>query len=238
MIHSEDLAELFTALAAFQSEVEAIPKTEANPFFKSRFAPLPDVVAAASPLLTANGLSVTQLLGHDEGGDTLTTIVGHKSGQFIGDTMHLRPVKDDPQAQGSATTYGRRYAYMAALGLVADEDDDGNSASRRQSKPTPKPKASPKPKPAPKPADDPQVEAAKATLDAEEVIDAEHVAHLSRKCKAAGWSRDRVILTLIGIEGVGDIDDTDKGEPAATIKCLTVPQALEFEAEIDKDGAS
>jgi hypothetical protein len=27
-------------------------------------------------------------------------------------------------------TYARRYSYMAVLGLVADEDDDGNAASK------------------------------------------------------------------------------------------------------------
>lgn len=45
--------------------------------------------------------------------------------------MRLRPVKNDPQAHGSATSYAKRYAYMAVLGLVADEDDDGNKASAK-----------------------------------------------------------------------------------------------------------
>jgi hypothetical protein len=48
-----------------------------------------------------------------------------------------------------ALTYARRYAYMAALDLVADQDDDGNQASQNQrSRPaatrsTSKPKARP-----------------------------------------------------------------------------------------------
>ena len=37
--------------------------------------------------------------------------------------------KADPQGAGSAITYMRRYALMACLGVVADVDDDGNSAS-------------------------------------------------------------------------------------------------------------
>jgi hypothetical protein len=126
---SETLNELATALAGFQGEAEVVSKDSTNPFFKSRYASLPNVVKSAAPLLAKHGLSVSQFLGHDELGDTLTTILLHKSGQYIADTMHLRPIKDDPQAQGSATTYGRRYAYMAATGLVADEDDDGNHAS-------------------------------------------------------------------------------------------------------------
>lgn len=134
MIRSTELDQVFAALSAFQARVGAIPKTSTNPFFKSRYAALPDVVAVATPILTDCGLCVIQLLGDDDQVDTLTTIVGHKSGQFFGDTMHLRPMPDKdgkltPQAQGSASTYGRRYSYMAALGLVADDDDDGNAAS-------------------------------------------------------------------------------------------------------------
>jgi len=43
--------------------------------------------------------------------------------------MKLHMVKNDPMSQGSATTYARRYSYMACLGLVADSDDDGVAAS-------------------------------------------------------------------------------------------------------------
>lgn len=41
----------------------------------------------------------------------------------------MKPVKDDPQAVGSAITYMRRYALGAVLGLNIDNDDDGNAAS-------------------------------------------------------------------------------------------------------------
>lgn len=44
------------------------------------------------------------------------------------------PIKGDtPMQQGSAITYGRRYALLAVTGVVAeDEDDDGGSASGQQ----------------------------------------------------------------------------------------------------------
>lgn len=133
--HSPELNELAAALSAAQAEFVAIPKDSTNPFFKSKYAGLPQVVAVASPILTKHGLSVSQHIGHDEGGDTLTTWLLHRSGQFISESMrlHSAPQKGltEVQAQGSATTYSRRYAYMAVLGLVADEDDDG--AGARQS---------------------------------------------------------------------------------------------------------
>lgn len=125
MIWSQDLNELAPALSTAQGEFETVAKTADNPFFKSKYADLPSVVKAASPILAKNGLAVIQTLGND----TLSTTLLHKSGQYVGDTAHLHLVKLDPQAHGSAITYMRRYAYMAILGLVADVDDDANSAT-------------------------------------------------------------------------------------------------------------
>lgn len=132
MNHSESLVELTKALIKFQSDVEAVPKTATNPFFKSKYAALPGVVEAAQPLLTRHQLAVTQIIDHDGEHDVLVTMLLHESGEWIEGRGLLHLVKDDPQAHGSATTYGRRYGYMAILGLVADEDDDGNKASKKK----------------------------------------------------------------------------------------------------------
>ena len=133
MATTPEIAELAKALVKAQGEFSAVPKGSVNPFFKSKYAALPDVVAHATPILSRNGLAVSQFLTIVDGKDALTTYLLHESGQFIANTMLLHLVKDDPQAQGSATTYARRYSYMSALGLVADDDDDGNSASNRTS---------------------------------------------------------------------------------------------------------
>jgi hypothetical protein len=126
MMKSEQLNELAAALVAAQAEFSAVPKGSVNPFFKSKYAALPEVVATAGPVLSKHGLAISQFIDEQ---DTMTTYLLHTSGQFIAHTMSLHLVKNDPQAQGSAVTYARRYAYMAVLGLVADEDDDGNAAS-------------------------------------------------------------------------------------------------------------
>lgn len=144
MIRSDELEALSAALSAAQGEFEAIAKTDNNPFFKSKYAPLPEVIAAATPVLVKHGLAVWQGSDVDDQGELLWTVVLHSSGQFLGSSARLRPVKNDPQAQGSAVTYQRRYQYMAALGLVADEDDDGNAASER-SKPVSGAKSSRRP---------------------------------------------------------------------------------------------
>lgn len=135
-MQSPEINELVTALVKAQSEFSAIPKTSDNPFFKSKYAALPDVVAIANPIITKHGLSVSQFISMDgTGRDILTTYLMHTSGQFIVQDMplHLVPDKNGfvtPQIQGASVTYARRYSYMAVLGLVADEDDDGNLASQ------------------------------------------------------------------------------------------------------------
>ena len=129
-MNSNDINELAAALVAAQADFDAVPKTDTNPFFKSKYAGLPTVVKSATPILTKHGLAISQFVD----GDGLTTYLLHTSGQFIAHTMTLHLIKQDPQSQGSAITYARRYAYMSALGLVADEDDDGNRASHGETK--------------------------------------------------------------------------------------------------------
>jgi hypothetical protein len=149
MERSEQIGELIKALVGAQSEFQPIVKDANNPAFNKKYADLPAVVKGASPILMAHDLAVTQTIGSDDKGDTLTTMLVHISGQYIADTMRLRPVKNDPQAQGSATSYARRYSYMSILGLVADDDDDGNQASqgafRQQSRPPSRQQSRPKP---------------------------------------------------------------------------------------------
>lgn len=139
MIRSSDQTDqLATALAQFQSEMRSVPKThratvptKSGSEYSYVYADLADTVEAAAPLLSARGLSVTQAPGWVDGTDVLTTRVMHSSGQWVEGTMRLFLSKEDPQSHGSALTYARRYAYCAALGIVADEDDDGASATRR-----------------------------------------------------------------------------------------------------------
>ena len=130
MKQSEDLDQLAKALSEAQAEMPVVAKEKSNPFFKSKYADLSAVIQGCSPIITKHGLSVSQFPDFDGEHDLLTTRLLHESGQWLEASMRLLPIKQDPQAQGSALTYARRYAYCACLGIVADEDDDGNAASR------------------------------------------------------------------------------------------------------------
>jgi hypothetical protein len=127
---SSELGALVTALSAAQGEFSAIPKTEDNPFFKSKYADLATVVGHTAPIIAKHGIAVSQFPTTLDGEPALSTYLMHKSGQFIKGTMKLCAAKQDPQGQGAAITYARRFSYMAVLGLVADDDDDGNRATR------------------------------------------------------------------------------------------------------------
>ena len=61
----------------------------------------------------------------------LVTTLHHTSGQWIRGYYPVTAVKADPQAMGSAITYARRYALSAIVGVVSEDDDDGESAMGR-----------------------------------------------------------------------------------------------------------
>lgn len=126
MEKSPTIGELAKALATFATKMKTVSFDSNNPFFKSKYASLTALVENARVELSSCGLAVSQLT---EGEGSVTTILMHTSGEWISSNLKLTPAKNDPQGLGSAITYSRRYAYASILGLVADNDDDGNEAT-------------------------------------------------------------------------------------------------------------
>ena len=129
-----DLNKLAPDFVALQAELVSLDKSAVNPFFKSKYPPLPDVREAMVPLYAKHnfGLSVIPAIVDGPSGpqNGLRFLLLHTSGQFIEGEWLLTPAKHDPQGEGADVTYKRRYGEMAMSGLVADEDDDGNRASQ------------------------------------------------------------------------------------------------------------
>lgn len=134
---------LNAALAKAQAQFQAAEKSALNPAFKdatqpakakgTRYADLTAVVEATRPALTANGLAVSQEpMEAEEGWVKVRTCLLHESGEERIATLKLPCAQKTAQAYGSALTYARRYAYSAMVGVVADEDDDGNAASGKK----------------------------------------------------------------------------------------------------------
>ena len=128
---SESIANLTVALSYVQGKMSHAVKDSANPFFKSKYADLESVWGACRDLLSAHGIAIMQFPGLYSELDksmSLTTIISHKSGEWISQEMSVPVTKADAQGAGSAITYMRRYALAAVVGVV-QADDDGNAAS-------------------------------------------------------------------------------------------------------------
>lgn len=131
MKKSDSIVEIAKALASFRSEVKQPMKDADNPFFKSRYVPLPNVVEAIDETAPKHGLSFVQWLLNDENGQIgVATMILHNSGEYFEfDPVFMRAEKQTPQGAGSLATYLKRYSLAAAFGITSDEDDDGNQAT-------------------------------------------------------------------------------------------------------------
>jgi hypothetical protein len=138
-VDMENKAELFSALAKAQAMMPIAGMSSSNPFFKSKYADLTELVRASRPVLTRHGLCVSQYLDQDDIGTFLVTLLGHSSGQSLISRVKIAPQKPDIQSFGSYISYMKRYCYAAIVGIVtSDEDDDGESAMvRGQTQPQP-----------------------------------------------------------------------------------------------------
>jgi hypothetical protein len=133
MITSTEVDQISAALVEFHKKDVTVTKDSKNPHYGNTFASLAANIQAADVTAAECGLFVVQLQDTIETNDSqlydaLTTRIGHSSGQFIQASGRLHLPKVDPQGQGSAMTYGRRYNYQGAYGLVG-EDDDGHAAA-------------------------------------------------------------------------------------------------------------
>jgi len=136
-----------SALVKAQKEFGPALKSSSNPHFRSKYADLSACVEAVIDGLNNNGVFLMQSSHLCEDGVTVETVFIHESGEQISaGKLHVPASKQDAQGYGSALTYARRYALMAACG-IAPEDDDGNAATRpkQAEKPVEKPAAPPPP---------------------------------------------------------------------------------------------
>lgn len=127
-LRSNNNSFLYTALVKAQAEMPIVGKN-ASTFGKQRYADLAEIVRASRPVLVKYGLAVTQVFDEN---DILITTLCHVSGQYVSSNIKLRASKPDDknlnqlQEIGKSITYLRRYSYSAIIGIVTDEDTDGN----------------------------------------------------------------------------------------------------------------
>lgn len=139
------MSKLSAALVAFQTECPSVAFDKTNPAFKSRYASLAAILKTIGPVLAKHGLAIVQFPVSSDGKVGCTTRIVHESGEWMEETLLLPLAKNDPQGAGSAITYARRYGLSGALGIVADDDDDGEAAMGRAAA-VAKPMAQPAPR--------------------------------------------------------------------------------------------
>jgi hypothetical protein len=154
---------LAAAFAAALAEMPSPALDKVNSAFgRFKYASLGSFLETCRPHLARFGLALASDFEPMPDGNLMCwTVIRDASGETI--RLAPVPVRVDlakPQATGSAMTYARRYSLSAALGVVGDEDDDGNATNepkpqRQVSMPQAHAAAAPKPqaKPAAKPVE-------------------------------------------------------------------------------------
>lgn len=130
---SAESDELVAAWVAALGELEDVTRgrTANAGTYTYRYADLGDVLTTARGVLAKHDLAVSQVAVIEGREVAVTTTVFHRSGQWLVVEPLRLPAGQTAQQTGSAITYARRYAVMAALGLATD-DDDGAAASTTQ----------------------------------------------------------------------------------------------------------
>ena len=128
---SEQICELALALINVQRQLQPATKDANNPFTKSRYATLNSVMDSCRDALLSNNIWLCQYPVPAEPGylGLVTKLTHAESGQWQSSLAVVPLPKADPQGVGISMTYMRRYALSAMLGIVTEEDTDGEFAS-------------------------------------------------------------------------------------------------------------
>lgn len=100
-----------------------------NPHFKNKYADYKEIRRCAYPALKENNLSIRTGFKVIDGMLMLLNTIIYDADVDIGENSEW-PISMavTPQQQGSAATYAKRYNLSTLCDLLADEDDDANTA--------------------------------------------------------------------------------------------------------------
>lgn len=129
------LFKLAPALLKAQKAMGSAKKDGVNPFFHSNYATLGSVMEVCKDALNNAEITVLQPVV----GDRVVTSLLHSCGEMLSDegTPIVCSKPNDPQAQGSAITYARRYGLQSLLFIPTEDDDAERAMARPVKKGTP-----------------------------------------------------------------------------------------------------
>jgi hypothetical protein len=128
------LTKIIEALLKSQKEIENVKKESLNPFFKNKYADLNSLIEACKTILNNNGIVILQPIN----GEFVETTLFHTSGESISSkTKIVCKTENNPQDQGSAITYARRYGLQSMLFMSAEDDDGEKATDHKNTSPSP-----------------------------------------------------------------------------------------------------
>ena len=117
--------------------INKLSKSAENPFFKSGYVPLKDILNEVKRVCLDNNFIFIQrpkVMMTEQMKNVLATELIHKDGKEIkGEIEIISKDPSDPQKVGAGLTYMRRYSLTTMFG-IEEEDDDGNLASKKRVK--------------------------------------------------------------------------------------------------------
>lgn len=130
--------EFFAAMARVQGEIEPVVRNRKNTHTKSLYADLAAIHAAAMPIITKHGFSLSfgqepcETPNHIRQRCEVMHAAGHSvtyHGEYEKDRVGTNgnANKTGIQAQGSTSTYARRYQTCEIFNIATRDDNDGNA---------------------------------------------------------------------------------------------------------------
>ncbi|ALQ01455.1 ERF family protein [Pseudomonas brassicacearum] len=126
--------EFNAAMAEMQCNIPTVFEGAVNLHTGNSYATLDHITHTLKPIMQQHGFAITFKVETEDKVIKVTGILMHRGGHREQTTMTL-PVdigkgRNDVQAVGSSTTYGKRYVMCALLNITTGEtrDDDGQSA--------------------------------------------------------------------------------------------------------------
>lgn len=226
MQRSDSIADLAAALVKARPKFAAIKKTHtanvasAKGAYKYTYSTLDDINEATVAPLAECGLVAMQNIEMARDSVSVSTFLLHASGQFLHFDAVTLPAGSTPQSVGSATTYARRYSLQAALGIAAEEDDDGQQSAQ---KPSPKPAASRQSGP---PVEPTPPAPTRLIPSAEAVISDAQRKRLFAIAKGKQWT-DEDIKKLLATKGYTSSKDVKVRDYDAIVKVVETGELVE-----------
>ncbi len=125
---NQSVGKIAEALAKAQANIKNPTKSRDN-YFGGKYADGASIRDAITSELAANDIAVIQPTGFEGGKLCVITTLIHKSGDQLVGFYPFAYEGNDPQKQGSAMSYARRYSLQAMVNVWADDEDDGTAAA-------------------------------------------------------------------------------------------------------------